>query len=170
MKKILYMLCLVLLLTGCQKPTEKLQITGIQTINYEKLIQNLNKNVTFMVYIGRLDCGDCQTFYPILQEYIDSHDGTGLYYINVKEWKEHANGDEASKEEKDFVDDIYKNLDFDWTPTLHVISNGKIKSRYQYLDEDYFKIEDRQKQKEKKQEFLDEFEVFMNNYFKEEKA
>ena len=39
---------------------------------------------------------------------------------------------------------------------------------YQYLDEDYFDIKDRQKQLEEKQAFLDEFEIFMNTYFEEE--
>ena len=61
-----------------------------------------------------------------------------------------------------------KILDFDWTPTIEVIRNGKIDETYQYLDEDYFDIQDREQQLKRKQAFLDEFEVFMNDYFEEE--
>lgn len=168
MKKILLLILCVFVLVGCSTHTTKLQIQGIETIDYEKLIQNLNSDVTFMMYIGRPDCGDCQAFYPVLEEYVESHEGVGLYYLNVKEWKDRVKNEDVSKEEKAFTDNIYEELDFDWTPTLQVISNGKVKSRYQYLDEDYFKIEDRLVQKEKKQEFLNEFEEFMDKYFKED--
>lgn len=169
MKKIILLIIIAFMLIGCQKEkAAKLQIDGIETINYEKLIQNLNSNVKFILYIGRPDCGDCQEFYPILENYIDSHEGTGIYYLNIKEFRDRANSDDASQEEKDFYDNLYKELQFDWTPTIHVISNGKFVETYQYLDEDYIEIKDRELQKEKRQEFLDEFEVFMDEYFKED--
>lgn len=169
MKKIILLIIVAFMLIGCQKEkVEKLQIDGIKTIDYEKLIQNLNSHVKFILYIGRPDCGDCQEFYPILEKYIDSHVGTGIYYLNIKEFRDRANSDDASQEEKDFYDNLYKELQFDWTPTIHVISNGKFVETYQYLDEDYIEIKDREVQKEKRQEFLDEFEVFMDEYFKED--
>ena len=56
----------------------------------------------------------------------------------------------------------------DRTPTIHIISNGKFIKTYQYLDEDYIEIKDREKQKAKRQEFLDQFQVFMDDYFKED--
>lgn len=168
MKKILCVVVMAIMLIGCKTSSNKLNIQGIQEINYEKLIQNLNSDVTFMLYIGRPDCGDCQAFYPILEDYMESHPQAGVYYVNVKEWKESAMKEEASLEEKDFVEHIYEKLDFDWTPTMQVIRNGKVISRYQYLDEQYFEIDDREKQIQKKQEFLDEFEKFMNNYLEEE--
>lgn len=169
MKKTILFLLACLLLSGCySRKTERLQIQGIQEINYQELTQNLNSDVTFVLYIGRPDCGDCQEFYPILEEYIESHEGTGIYYLNIKSFRDQANKEDASQEEKDFYENLYKKLHFDWTPTIHIISNGKFIRTYQYLDEDYFEIEDRMKQKERRQEFLDEFEEFMDSYFEEE--
>lgn len=169
MKKIFLFLLLLFVLLGCQsQPNEKLKIKGIQSIQYEELIQNLNKNVTFMIYIGRPDCGDCQQFYPVLEEYIQSHPNTGIFYLNIKAFRDQAKKEDATKEEKDFYENLYQELHFDWTPTIHIISNGRFIKTYQYLDEDYFQIKDRNEQKQKRQEFLDEFQKFMDDYFKED--
>lgn len=167
MKKVIYLILGIFLLIGCTPTATKLDIQGIQTIPYEKLIQNLNSNVKFILYIGRPDCGDCQEFYPILEDYINSHENTGIYYLNIKEYRDQAKAADASQEEKDFYENIYKELHFDWTPTIHVISNGRFIKTYQYLDEDYLEIKDREKQIQKREEFLKEFETFMNEYFKE---
>lgn len=168
MKKLLCIFMVLLMLVGCSsEPSQTLKIDGIQSIDYEELTQNLNSNVRFILYIGRPDCGDCQQFYPTLEEYINTHNDTGIYYLNIKEFRDNAKKDNASDEEKDFYENLQKTLDFDWTPTIEVIENGKIKKSYQYLDEDYFNIQDREKQKQRRQEFLDEFESFMNDYFKE---
>lgn len=169
MKKWICFLMTCFLLVGCQNTkTEKLKIEGIQPIAYEELTQNLNSDVTFLLYIGRPDCGDCQEFYPILKEYINQHEGTGIYYLNIKEYRDRARDEDASQEEKDFYENLYQRLEFDWTPTIHVVRNGDMVKTYQYLDEAYFEIEDREKQLERKQEFLDEFEQFMDDYFEEE--
>lgn len=169
MKKWISLLIAVMMLMGCHTAqSPKLEIEGIVPIQYEQLIQKLNSNVTFLLYIGRPDCGDCQEFYPYLQEYIQQHEHSGVYYLNVKEFRDQANSSEASQEEKEFYQNLYQELEFDWTPTIHVVSNGKMLKTYQYLDEDYLQIKDREKQLEKKQEFLDEFQQFMDDYFKEE--
>lgn len=169
MKKVISLLLSLFIMFGCQKEaTQKLQIEGIQNIEYQELIQNLNSHVTFMLYIGRPDCGDCQEFYPILEEYINEHTGSGVYYLNIKEFRDRARSDDATQDEKDFYEDLYQELHFDWTPTIHIISNGKFIKSYQYLDEDYVQMTDRVKQKEKRQEFLDAFQEFMDSYFKED--
>lgn len=168
MKKVIIFVLSLLFLIACQtKPVKVLQIDGIENIQYEKLIQNLNSNVKFILYIGRPDCGDCQAFYPILEEYVHSHEGTGIYYFNIKEFRDQAKSKDATEEEKEFYEKLYEELHFDWTPTIHVISNGKFIDTYQYLDEDYFKIKDRNEQKEKRQDFLNEFQEFMDHYFEE---
>lgn len=51
---------------------------------------------------------------------------------------------------------------------IHVISHGRFVKTYQYLDEDYIKIKDRDEQIQRREAFLKEFEEFMNAYFKEE--
>lgn len=169
MKKIGLFLMILSLLWGCQdsKNVEVLKGQGIESITYEQLQQYLDSDVQFLLYIGRPDCGDCQEFYPILEDYIQSHENTGIYYLNVKEFRDRARDENATQEEKDFYENLYEELHFNWTPTIHEISSGRFVKTYQYLDEDYFKIEDRLQQKQRRQEFLDEFEEFMNEYFKE---
>lgn len=169
MKKITCLFLCIVLLCGCHsQPAEKLKIDGIVEINYQKLTQNLNSDVTFLLYIGRPDCGDCQAFYPILEKYISSHENTGIYYLNIKAFRDSANQENATLEEKEFYENLYQELHFDWTPTIHEISRGQFVKTYQYLDEDYFEIKDRKQQKARKQEFIDEFYTFMNAYFEEE--
>ena len=172
MKKILALLFVFSLLWGCQnkKQVETLQIEGVQTITYEELVKNLDSNVRFLLYIGRPDCGDCQEFKPILDEYIKNHPGTGIYYLNIKEFRDASRKEDASQEEKDFYKNLYQELHFDWTPTIHEVSHGDFIHTYQYLDEDYFKIEDRHQQKQRRQEFLDEFKEFMDAYYKEDQS
>ncbi|MEG0593367.1 MAG: thioredoxin family protein, partial [Coprobacillus sp.] len=163
--------CLSLIvLTGCisTKKVERINIEGIQEIKYEELTKSLNSNVKFILYIGRPDCGDCQEFYPLLEEYVNKNSGTGIYYLNIKNFRDRAKAENATQEEKDFFDNLYKELHFDWTPTIQVISNGKIIKSYQYLDEEYFEIKDRNEQKEKKQKFITEYYQFMDQYFAEE--
>lgn len=169
MKKIFFLILILLTVIGCtRQPATKIQINGIEEIHYEKLIQNLNSNVKFILYIGRPDCGDCQEFYPILEEYINNHEGSGIYYLNIKEFRDRSRSEDASQQEKDFYENLYEELHFDWTPTIHIIENGKFIDTYQYLDEDYIEMTDRKKQIERRQAFLEAFEKFMNKYFEED--
>ena len=165
MKKILLLILCVFVLVGCSTHTTKLQIQGIETIDYEKLIQNLNSDVTFMMYIGRPDCGDCQAFYPVLEEYVESHEGVGLYYLNVKEWKDRVKNEDVSKEEKAFTDNIYEELDFDWTPTLKLVNKGETIDEYTYLSQEYYEIKDEDKQAQEKQKYIEEFKSWMTNIY-----
>jgi hypothetical protein len=168
MKKIMSLLLVLTLLLGCGQPAKKIEIQGIQEISYEELTQNLNSNVKFILYIGRPDCGDCIEFYPILQEYIETHDNTGIYYFNIKSFRDQAQSENATQQEKDFYKNLYEELHVSWTPMIHVISHGRFVKTYQYLDEDYIKIKDRDEQIQRREAFLKEFEEFMNAYFKEE--
>lgn len=167
-KVIIFILLIAFLLVGCQtQDIQKLEVQGIQDIQYEELKEYLHTNIQFILYIGRPDCGDCQAFYPILEDYINTHEGTGIYYLNIKEFRDQAKAEDATDEEKAFYENLYEELYFDWTPTIHVISNGKFINTYQYLDEEYYEIKDKSEQQIKKQEFIDEFEIFMDNYFVE---
>lgn len=167
MKKRLLILLIISLLFGCKINTSYLNVVGIKEVNYEEISELMNNDVSFILYIGRDDCGDCIEFYPILEEYIDNHDDTGIYYLNIREIRDNARKEDASEEEKAFFDEIYETFEIEWTPTIEWIRNGKIYKKYQYLDEDYIKIKDREEQKLKRQEFLDQFEEFMEEYYKE---
>lgn len=167
MKKILVILLSLFMLCGCQQKYETLKIDGIKEITYEELTHSLNSPVKFILYIGRPDCGDCIAFYPMLESYINEHEGSGIYYLNIKEFRDAARKEDATQEEIEFFKNIYKKLEFNWTPTIQVRVNGKVEKSYQYLDDAYFEIEDRQQQLEKKQEFIDQFYIFMDEYYSE---
>ena len=150
MKKIIVMILSLFLLCGCKNTQSKtIQIDGIQPIKYEELIESLNSDVKFILYIGRDDCKDCQEFYPILEDYISSHEYTGIYYLNIKEYRDASRKEDATLEEKEFFKNIYKELHFDWTPTIHVVDQGRFVDTYQYLDETFFDL-DKNQQEEKK--------------------
>lgn len=170
MKKLLLIGLSLFILLGCHKQVaQKLDIQGIEPIQYEKLTQNLNSDVKFMLYIGRDDCRDCEEFYPILQEYMNNHKDAGLYYLNIREYRDQARRENATQEEIGFYENLYEYLEFDWTPTIHIVENGKFVKTYQYLDEDFYEIKDKSDQENRKKEFVDQFQIFMDEYFKEEK-
>lgn len=167
MKKILYSLLIISTLIGCTINTSYKDIQGIVNVDFETISKLMEENVSFLLYIGRDDCGDCIEFYPILEEYMNNHENIGIYYLNIREIRDNARKENASEEEKQFFEDIYNLFKIEWTPTIEWIRNGKIYKKYQFLDENYIKIKDRQQQKQRREEFLIEFEKFMLNYEEE---
>jgi len=165
-KTVLAVVCA--LLCACAAPQDnvkRLEITGINEIEYTKLQSVMEEDVSFILYIGRTDCGDCQEFYPILEDYLEEHEGEGVYYLNIKSFRDAAKADDATEEEVAFYDNLSSTFRFNWVPTLEVISSGNVGKQYQYLDEDYYEIEDRAAQKERRAEFLEDFEDFMEDYY-----
>ena len=161
MKKLL-ILCLSLILLGCSTSSvKKKSVKGIKEIQYAELKKVMEEDVSFMLYLGRPDCGDCQAFEPILEDYLNKHPNEGVYYLNIKAYRDASLKEDDTKEEKEFYKNLYKTFDFNWTPTLEVITQGQVKQKYQYLDENYYSIKDRSKQIKKKKEFIKEFKVFM---------
>ncbi len=167
MKKLLTIL-LCILLVGCSTTKiERINIEGFQEISYTKLNQLMKEDKQFLLYIGRDDCGDCQQFKPLLVDYIENHEGTGIYYLNIKTFRDNAKKDNATNEEKEFYENLSKTFKFNWTPTLEMVTKGKIGKQYQYLDEDYYTIKDREQQIKRRKEFEQEFVEYMDDYFKE---
>lgn len=169
MKKILTVFICVLLLCGCQqKHVTKLEIQGIKPIGYHELQEYLDSSVSFVLYIGRDDCRDCQEFRPILEKYINEHDHNGVYYLDLKEYRNRANQTDVSEDEKAFYNHLNERFKLKWIPTVHKITNGQIVKTYEYLNEDYYKIKEKDKQIRKKKEFIDKFYKFMDEVYKEE--
>lgn len=126
----------------------------------------LDTNEAFIVYIGRSDCKDCQAFQPILQEYLDKHQGTYLYHLDIKEYRDASRKENASSQEIEFYDNIYETFDIDWVPSLVLMNKNQVISKYQYLDEDYYELSSKEK-KLKQEEYQEEFVTWMNGIFKE---
>ena len=168
MKKAILLSFVFILLFGCaytkKEEASKDRVTTIEEIDYDSLVEKLGQNDDFLLYIGRPDCGECKEFYPYLETYVDQTN-QGIYYLNIQNFRDNAKKEDASEQEKTFYENLQKNLNFDWTPTLVRYVNGKVKAKYTFLDLDYYKIEDGEKQKEKYQEFLDEFYTWMKDNY-----
>lgn len=169
MKKWWIVIGLLVVLVGCgQKKIETQydRITSIEEIDYLKLKEKLSSQTDFLLYIGRPDCGDCQVFYPYLEEYVKSTN-QGIYYLNIKNFRDNAKKEGASQEEIAFYENLQENLDFDWTPTLQHYQNGKVMERYTFLDLDYYSISDEIKKQEAFNEFVGKFKSWMNENYQE---
>ena len=167
MKKIIILLCGLLLITGCtsqNKTSIKDRITTIQEIDYATLTQKLEDNIDFLLYIGRPDCQDCQLFYPYLEEYVNQTQ-QGIYYLNIQSFRDQTRDETASQEEKTFYENLKKNLGYEWTPTLQRYQNGKKVSDFQFLDMSYYEIEDESQQQEKIEKAVNELHSWLDSNY-----
>ena len=166
MKKLLTILLALFIMVGCattsdDKEVIKDRISGIETITYDELIEKIENNYDFILYIGRSDCGDCIEFYPILETYLNENGTLGVYYLNVKEFRDKANSEDATQEEKDFFKGIYETLDFDWTPTLQHRQGETVLNKITYLSMDYYEIEDEAEKEEAKQQNIEDIYAWL---------
>ena len=92
--------------------------------------------------------------------------GVYLYYFNIKEYRDQANSQEATKKEKSRYNQMRKKLDFSWTPTLKLVINGKFVDQYTFLDEDYYSLPSK-KQKEKKQDYIDKLSSWLDQIYQD---
>ena len=130
------------------------------------VLKKINQKEDFVLYIGRSDCKDCQEFEPYLKKYLKKNKGVYLYYFNIKEYRDQANSQEATKKEKSRYNQMRKKLDFSWTPTLKLVINGKFVDQYTFLDEDYYSLPSK-KQKEKKQDYIDKLSSWLDQIYQD---
>lgn len=133
----------------------------ITPVSYQSLSGKMSEEIDFLLYVGRPDCGDCQAFYPILEEYADTHDGAGVYYLNVKELRNPSAGTPLGTEVSDAYEQLKLELDLQWVPSLYHIINGKILSKYEYLSAEYYKIEEEDGKARERERFRQEFYRWM---------
>ena len=118
-----------------------------------KIVKNLNLNTAFILSIVKL-------------KYLKKNKGVYLYYFNIKEYRDQANSQEATKKEKSRYNQMRKKLDFSWTPTLKLVINGKFVDQYTFLDEDYYSLPSK-KQKEKKQDYIDKLSSWLDQIYQD---
>ena len=172
MKRIIQLFICLFLLGGCQSSSSSIpeeitydRVEGIVEIDYDSLVEKLDSPVDFILYIGRPDCGDCKLFQPYLESYIEEHEGSGIYYLNIKTFRDAAQSEDATLEQKEFYDNLKDNLSFVWTPTLARYQNGEVVDSFEFLDADYGRMDDDSKE-DALQEFVREFENWMNRNLK----
>lgn len=143
---------------------EKVKLEGITSIDANTLAQMETQAKDFILYIGREDCSDCQKFGPILEQYLLDNSG-GVYYLSLKEYREKANREDATEEDVKRYEEIKEKYHIDWVPTLIHIRKGIQVSRFEFLDEEYGKVEENRK-KEYEQEYITKFYEWINREIK----
>ena len=123
MKKLL-ILCLTLILLGCSTSSvKKKSVKGIKEIQYTELKKLMKEDVSFMLYLGRPDCGDCQAFKPILEDYLNKHPDEGVYYLDIKAYRDASLKEDATKEE---INEAISNLEKTMNALKKVDSSTKM--------------------------------------------
>lgn len=121
----------------------------LKDIDYEKLDEKMNENVDYFLYVGRDDCRDCQKFRPILEDYIYENPGAGMYYFDVKKYRELEKEGNVKEEEVLHYNELKKRLRLEWVPSVYHIRNGIVVDKYEFLNEDYYELdEDEKKERE----------------------
>ena len=127
---------------------------GLVEISDEQLEDKMNSNTDFVVYIGRSDCRDCEKFHPIVENFVSTNNNYGLYYFNAKALRDNSLNSNATTSDIDMYNNFKTKYDVQWFPSVYHIINGKIKTKYEYLDEKYYEIID----EEEKQKIIDKYE------------
>lgn len=102
---------------------KKLPLDSIVSIELDELNKLEKEPVDFILYIGREDCEDCQMFKPILEQDIKDL-SIGVYYINIKEYRQNSIKKNAEKKDVLLYNDLKEKYNIDWVPKLIHIRNG----------------------------------------------
>ncbi len=117
MKRLLFILTSLLILTGCSFGGTK-----VKDISYEDLNKKMSDNETFVLYIGSSSCSHCAIVKPILDEVVKKYD-LEVYYINMAK---------VTDEQYDAIKD---KTNLQGTPTILLVKNGKSKTTNRLVGE-----------------------------------
>jgi len=137
---------------------------GLVEISYELVTEKLNSDADFILYIGRTDCRDCQKFHPIVEEFVDSESGSGLYYMNIKDFRDKSKAENAKEEDVQFYKNLMDKFEITWVPCVCHIVNGKIESKYEFLSKDYYEIEDENEKEKVVEDYVSQFILWMKEF------
>lgn len=134
---------------------------GLVEIPYDLVTEKMNSGSEFILYIGRPDCRDCQKFHPIVEEYVDSEGGSGLYYMNIKDFRDKSKAENAKEEDVQFYKNLTDKFEITWVPCVCHIVNGKIESKYEFLSKAYYEIEDEKEKEKVVEDYVSQFVLWM---------
>ena len=137
--------------------------SGLAEISYEQVMEKMTSGADFILYIGRPDCRDCQKFHPIVEEYTGTEDASGLYYMNIKEFRDKSRAENASDEDVRFYKELTERFDIKWVPSVYHIVDGTISSKYEFLDKAYYEIEDEKEKEKVVDEYVSNFYAWMGD-------
>ena len=116
MKRILTVLVVLMLLTGCGGYNRNYsgKLGKIVTINEKKLKNKFDNGETFVVFAGTETCESCERFDPIVQQLVDEYDVT-IYFFPADDYE--------SEGVKDIIYNYFYKLDL--TPSTYIVKDGK---------------------------------------------
>lgn len=86
MKKLLTVLMVVFLCTGCTNIFNTNKYTTYENINYSTFIEKINAKEDFVLLVWQTGCSHCEDFEPRLNEIIKEY-GLKIYGLNLSELK-----------------------------------------------------------------------------------
>jgi len=134
------------------------RFNNLITIDYQKASALKNGKNDYFLYVGREDCPDCQKFKPELESFISEHAYSGMYYLDIKEYRDLAKAENASTEDVDFFENIEKEYEIEWVPSVYHIRAGEILAKYEYLSADYYNLESDEEREEMEKQYLSDLE------------
>lgn len=135
----------------------------IRNIDFDLLYELMETNTDFLLYIGRDNCRDCQKFHPIVENMTEEK--YGLYYFDIKEYKNRADEQNALQDDINTYNKIKKDFSVNWVPSVYRIINGAIVDEYEFLDSNYYSIEDEEEQEKYLDEYIERFRKWMDKNF-----
>lgn len=116
---------------------EKLEYTYPDIYNYLNSItvdtfkSKIENNESFIIYLGRPTCSDCNLFEPSFIHFIkDSSYKQKILYLNVAQLQKDESSWEAFKH----------NYELKYTPTLAYYEDGKLSTKIEWTPEDGIKM------------------------------
>lgn len=86
----------------------------LNTLNMSTLKSKMDKNQTFIVYIGKISCSDCQKFDPKLISFLKTNNlENNVYYVDISKIRNN----------KEKWNDFIKTYNIKYTPTIALIKN-----------------------------------------------
>ena len=89
-----------------------------------------------------------------MENYLQSQQDLGVYYLDIREFRDNSRKEGASQEEKDFFANLTETLEIDWVPTLQQRQGEVILSSITYLDMAYYDIEEECEQLAAKEKYV----------------
>ena len=115
MKKFIYILMVMgLLLTGCSSKKE------INYIKLDEYVEKINNDSDYVVVVGRIDCGACVAYKPILEEAVSSKN-LALDYVEINDsW--------SDEDRTRLLEETQNAFDFNLTgtPTTLIVKDNKL--------------------------------------------
>jgi predicted bacteriocin transport accessory protein len=117
----------------------------LTSISYHKL--NTIKKSEIIVYIGRSDCQDCRAFNEFIKKLNKGDNKIKMYYLDIRKARNDALNKNASAKEIQYYKNLQEDLNIKWVPTVLKMKDGRILSKYEYLDEKYYSLKTKKERK-----------------------